>query len=356
MEGDQNAVLERLGATLRSKRKALGMTLVEVSASAGLSAGFLSQAERGLVAPSLSSLRGLARALDLPLSWLLAQPDGSVPITRQNERVGYGPDLRAFRYERISARFPGHVLNSVLVHESPGHRSEPIRHEGEELFFILSGELTVELEGTVHLLRTGDSLHFSSDALHSSWNHTSTETVILHVCTMDIFEDGRSPAHEYIRDEGTDQMTTEPQTTFAALHDAIDRALGARLFTVSVIDTDRQIAWRAYTSDATAYPLTGEKPILRDAWTDLVIGAKQTFVANTTAEFEPYFPDHAFINELGCESAMNIPVLSDGKVIGTVNILDKANHFDPARATAAKRLVRERETDLAHAIEGLTKA
>lgn len=189
MDHDQSSVLNRLGATLREKRKALGLTLVEVANSAGLSAGFLSQAERGLVAPSLSSLRGLARALDLPLSWLLSQPEGTEQLTRQSERVLYGPDPSAFRYERISARFPGHVLNGVLIHESPGHRSEPIRHEGEELFFILQGELTVETGGKAQVLKAGDSLHFPSSDLHSTWNHTAGETIILHVCTMDVFED-----------------------------------------------------------------------------------------------------------------------------------------------------------------------
>lgn len=85
------------------------------------------------------------------------------------------------------------MLNGVLIHESPGHRSEPIRHEGEELFFILRGELTVEVGGKMQVLKAGDSLHFLSNDLHSTWNHTAGETVILHVCTMDVFEDAAPP-------------------------------------------------------------------------------------------------------------------------------------------------------------------
>jgi len=186
-EGDR--VLKRLGATLRTERKALGLTLVAVARASGLSAGFLSQAERGLAAPSLSSLRALARTLGIPMASLLAQPDGADRVTRKGERMHFGLDPGTITYERLTSRFAGHLLNGVLIHEPPGHRSEPISHEGEELFFILSGELTVELGGEVHLLKCGDSLHFSSGIMHSTWNHTGDRTVILHVCTMDVFED-----------------------------------------------------------------------------------------------------------------------------------------------------------------------
>lgn len=187
METEQHTVLKRLGATLRAKRKTLELTLKDVAQAAGLSAGFLSQAERGLVAPSLSSLRALARTLGLPLSDLLSQPEGADRVTRQDKRILFGLDPEVLRYERITSRFEGHLLNGVLIHEAPGHRSEPIRHEGEELFFVMKGALTVEVGDSVQVLHAGDSLHFASTELHSSWNHTDGETIILHVCTMDVF-------------------------------------------------------------------------------------------------------------------------------------------------------------------------
>ena len=58
----------------------------------------------------------------------------------------------------------------------------------------------------------------------------------------------------------------------------------------------------------------------------------EVFIANTTAEFAPYFPDHALINSLGCHSAMNVPIIENSKVIGTINILNVQNHFTRAKA------------------------
>ena len=178
-----------LGERIRERRKALGLTLQTVADRAGLTAGFISQIERGLAAPSLSSLTAVARVLDLDPGDLFTQPAAPGTRTKQGERPVWGIDPRTMSYERLTSTFPGNVLRSVLIHEAPGHRSEPISHEGEELFFILQGELTVELEGQRHILRPGDSIHFDSRRVHSTWNHGGTAMTFLHTCTMDVFGD-----------------------------------------------------------------------------------------------------------------------------------------------------------------------
>jgi transcriptional regulator with XRE-family HTH domain len=178
-----------LGARLRERRRQLGLTLQEVADGAGLSVGFISQIERGITTPSLSSLVGVSRVLKTHVSDFLAQPRGTAPLTRQSERPHYAIGGNSLIYERLSASFPGNVLRSVIIHEPPGHRSEPIAHEGEEIFFILEGALTVEVEGERTILNVGDSIHFPSTRTHSTWNHTSSPAIILHTCTMDVFGD-----------------------------------------------------------------------------------------------------------------------------------------------------------------------
>lgn len=186
---------DSLGARLRARRKALGLTMQKVADEAGLTIGFISQIERGLASPSLSSLAAVSRVLDMDTSQLFAQPPSPGAMTTAGMRPVYGIDPANMTYERISSSFPGNVLRAVLIHEAPGHRSEPIRHEGEELFYILHGALTVEIEGQRQVLKPGDSIHFASTRVHSSWNHTDQPTTILHVCTMDVFGDGARSEH-----------------------------------------------------------------------------------------------------------------------------------------------------------------
>lgn len=184
-----------LGTRLRARRKALGLTMQKVADDAGLTVGFISQIERGLASPSLSSLAAVARVLDMDTGALFAQPPSPGEVTTAGMRPVYGLDPAAMTYERISSSFAGNVLRGVIIHEAPQHRSEPIRHEGEELFYILQGALTVEIEGQRQVLQAGDSIHFASTRVHSSWNHTDLPTTILHVCTMDVFGDGARAEH-----------------------------------------------------------------------------------------------------------------------------------------------------------------
>jgi len=136
-------------------------------------------------------------------------------------------------------------------------------------------------------------------------------------------------------------MTASADDTFATLHRAADAACGARLFTVTVLDRKARLARRAYTSHPVEYPATGTKPMRDDAWSDQVIGRGVSFVANTTPEFAIYFPDHPLINQLGCQSALNMPVSDGAQVVGTVNVLDVEGHFTPERVATLERLVAE---------------
>ena len=138
-----------------------------------------------------------------------------------------------------------------------------------------------------------------------------------------------------------------PQDTFADLHRAIADLGVARLFTLSVQDNAAGLVRRAYTSDAAAYPLSVPKPIQQDAWSQQVLVEGRAFIANTTAEFAPFFFDHAQINALGCQSAANLPVIVKGEVIGTVNILDVEGHFTPARVAAIEAAIAARLPALA---------
>lgn len=136
------------------------------------------------------------------------------------------------------------------------------------------------------------------------------------------------------------------------IFDALSRAVGARLFTITARDPETGVFRRSWTSNPDAYPVSGTKPAQEDDWSRQVIDRGETFVANTTAGFAPYFSDHAQINALGCHSALNIPVRrADGTVVGTVNVLDVEGWFTPDRIARIKGLVAARAEALARAMQ-----
>ena len=210
---DTEAMRISLGEALRERRNELKLNMQSVADGAGLSVGFISQVERGLAAPSLGSLASIASVLDLRLSQLLEQPRPGTETTRQDVRQPYGVPGAELTYERISTKFEGSKLHSVIMHESPGRRGEPISHEGEEMFFMLSGEITVEIDGRVEILRQGDSIHFDSRRRHSTWNHTAEPAALLWCGTMDVFDDGPEPIHKAPPKKGAGPYPTGEEDT-----------------------------------------------------------------------------------------------------------------------------------------------
>ena len=127
-------------------------------------------------------------------------------------------------------------------------------------------------------------------------------------------------------------------TAFADLH-ARCAALGTRLFTVTALDDRAGVHRRVHTSHPVDYPLHGTKPLDRDDWYDACIAARKPFVANSPAEFETHFFDHALIVSLGLGSCVNLPVTAGEEVRGTVNLLAEAGHFTEDKLAAYQALV-----------------
>ena len=59
------SVEEEIGTEVRRLRKGLDLTVAELGAAAGISAGMLSKIENGSISPSLSTIGALAKALKL---------------------------------------------------------------------------------------------------------------------------------------------------------------------------------------------------------------------------------------------------------------------------------------------------
>ncbi len=130
----------------------------------------------------------------------------------------------------------------------------------------------------------------------------------------------------------------QPASVFTALEKLVDTTIGTKLFTLMEIDRSRGVARRNYSNQPDAYPVSGEKPIQQNAWTTQVQDHHKTFVANSFDEIAAVFPDHELIQALGCESCLNLPIVVNGTVIGTLNCLHEAGHFTEDRVKAADSL------------------
>lgn len=130
------------------------------------------------------------------------------------------------------------------------------------------------------------------------------------------------------------------EEVWAALHKLTGTTVPCRLFTVMTLDNENQLARRAYSSDVQNYPVSGTKPIHRDRWFSVVHDEKRTFVANTIADIATVFPDFELIKSLGCGAVINLPVVLQGQLAATINLLDAEQAYTPERVAQVESRLR----------------
>jgi transcriptional regulator with XRE-family HTH domain len=173
-----------LGSKIRSLRLRLRRTLNETAAAAGISKPFLSQVERGLASPSLSSLSGIANALGVSSTYFVAEPSEERSVCRGDQLNFFGFADSANLFARLTSLGAARQLESLLVKMPPGQRrSEVATHAAEECMYVIAGEVLLTLEGETFALTAGDSAHYESTVPHSWENTAHMESVFLWVGT-----------------------------------------------------------------------------------------------------------------------------------------------------------------------------
>ena len=120
----------------------------------------------------------------------------------------------------------------------------------------------------------------------------------------------------------------QPARLWAALDAALGAVIGHKLFTVLRYHADSRESERCYTNQPAAYPVGGRKPFNESAWSRQVFGERRPYIGRTAEDIRTVFFDHALIASLGCDAVLNLPVVHDGGVLGTLNLLHEAGWYD----------------------------
>ncbi len=160
-----------LGSKIRSKRLERGLTIRELAERSGLTPGFLSQIERDLADPSITSLRKLATTLDVPVFHFLLDDAKSNPVVRKAERKVLNPDHGQVVFELLSPDL-SRTLEMVIGRIEPGGVScdEPMTHAGEENLLVVEGRMHIQIGADSYDLEEGDSIYYLSGLPHKIWN------------------------------------------------------------------------------------------------------------------------------------------------------------------------------------------
>ena len=179
--------LESLGTRLREERQRLAISLREIARRIDVSPSLISQIERGLAMPSVSTLWLLATELGLTLDALFGSSDRTAAAVasqkEQNDasvkslvqRVGNRKRIRlagGVIWERLTPQ-PDDEVEFLHVVYQPGAESCPpdslFRHGGREYAYVLSGRLGLQIGFESYELEAGDSTAFAAQMPHRLW-------------------------------------------------------------------------------------------------------------------------------------------------------------------------------------------
>jgi transcriptional regulator with XRE-family HTH domain len=161
-----------LGARVRALRRERGLTLKGLGRLAGLSHPFLSQVERGLARPSVSSVERIAAALDVSVARLWSPP-------RQGEAVQLVRSDEGVRDEDGLRELPVAAGGTTLQEWSSPHRRWPDELEvqdGEVVIYVARGIVEVDLDGSIQVLTEGDTLRYDGSIPHRLRRTGGTQT------------------------------------------------------------------------------------------------------------------------------------------------------------------------------------
>lgn len=180
---DENAQL--IGQRVRTLRGERKLTIAELAAKASVSAGLISQIERGSANPSIKTLQRLCDALDVNV-WRFLDDEkrsaaGDAPpfIRRQAQRPRMVVGDKGLTKELLSPQYADE-LRFMFVTMPPGSATEEMLiGAGQKAGYVMAG--TVELTVGEHtvLLEEGDSFQFSSDVEHGLANRSDRDARVL---------------------------------------------------------------------------------------------------------------------------------------------------------------------------------
>ncbi len=156
-----------IGQKIKEMRQQKGLTLRDVAEKTSLTPGFLSQVERGLTEPSLTSLRRISDSLDVPIFYfLLDDSHDNVVVRRSDRKVLKFPGAKA-TFELLTPSL-SHRMEVVTTTLLPGASTcdEPLSHSGEEFMVVIEGQAAVEVGGDEYQMDTGDSIYFFASIPH----------------------------------------------------------------------------------------------------------------------------------------------------------------------------------------------
>ena len=156
-----------IGNKLKELRVLKGLTQEELADRSELSKGFISQLERNLTSPSITTLMDILQCLGTSIGEFFNEaPDEQIVFGKQDYFVKEDTEYK----NEIKWIIPNAQKNTIepiyLTLQAGGSTCPDTPHEGEEFGFVLQGAVSIHLGNKTYKAKKGESFYYTADKTH----------------------------------------------------------------------------------------------------------------------------------------------------------------------------------------------
>jgi transcriptional regulator with XRE-family HTH domain len=178
--------LVQISNKIREKRREQNITVQDLADRAKVSKGLISQIENSRTIPSLIVLIDIIRALNIDLNAFFRDIRNSdehpmVMVKRKAEYESFEKeDALGFLYQRIFTQSISKGTVDIVLLELEANANRPrVETEAFEYKYVISGDVSYEIDDQTYTLSAGDSLLFDGRLPHTPTNTGKEKAIML---------------------------------------------------------------------------------------------------------------------------------------------------------------------------------
>ena len=171
-----------IGRKIKELRLQNDLTLENLASRSELTKGFLSQVERNLTSPSISTLEDILEALGTNLSdFFREEKEEQVVFSTQDFFVDEQDD---YTIEWVIPNAQKNEMEPILLTLHPHKQSQELQsHQGEEFGYVLKGAVTLDQGNKKYKIKAKETFYINGKTNHYLYNHGSSDAVGLGITT-----------------------------------------------------------------------------------------------------------------------------------------------------------------------------
>ncbi|MDO5650221.1 MAG: XRE family transcriptional regulator, partial [Gallicola sp.] len=171
-----------IGKKLKALRVKQALTQEELANRSELTKGFISQVERNLNSPSISTFIDILEALGTTPKDFFLDTDNEKIVFRDEDYFENINEELKYKINWIVPNAQKNLMEPTILELEPlGKSKEILPYDGEELGYVLQGKIKLLLGDEVFSLSKGETFYLKANEVHYIENNSKNKAKVLWV-------------------------------------------------------------------------------------------------------------------------------------------------------------------------------